>query len=106
MGQVSIHYCTEEGGEKKVIPVDYLVEHRADLSLKVMHCTVALSDAEKPTWLYPMKFNLIAYPGHVVTPCNPDEETFLSVPDADLFRYKVYGKILSAEQGKGEAKTP
>lgn len=93
-----------ESGEKKVIPVQYLVEQPADLSMKIMHCTVALSPREIPDWLYPRTFDLIAYHGHTVMPLfGPADEILLSVPDADSFRYKVYGKILSDEQAREQS---
>jgi hypothetical protein len=92
--QISIYYYPKQGGEKKVIPVNYEVEQRDDLLIKIIHCTVALSTAEIPDWLRPCEFDLIVHPGNVVAAKDAADETFLSMLDADAFRYKVYGKIV------------
>jgi hypothetical protein len=102
MNQIDIHYYTRTGGEKKVIPVLYDVEDREDQSMQIMHCTIGLPKHEIPSWLHPLKFDLITHlrEGMQIIDYSVPHDTELRTLDADFFRYKVYSEILFREQNR------
>lgn len=101
MGQIIVNFCEQEGGEGKKIPVHYTVEQPENLSIRIIHCVIALPESDIPNWLYPQKFGLIAQDGYTPFPFyNTSDEIFLKVPDAESFRYEVYRRVIFDENSR------